>query len=432
VGIPFIESKIDRKKNSVQPYPQPLGPFAPELYSQISKAPDKVSVLVAVELQTIARSVQRHKQWEVIYAPVWATYRHEAISAGIADTTIGDKVRQGYRLLTSVAGSHQTGVDPVHRRAYRHASKLLEMGVHWAATSGVTWEDRLSRFQLRMDWCYANLLLCLVTIQPEDCRERAKALILEYERLTDDYPQACIPHFRLHLIYENLYQQEADSKSKALAHLDAALLLSKSDPFLVEHPDHWVKSTIIRRYAVSILEGASKMPTSGDTVDTKSAWMAEYRERLCRAFALVYNDFDVHRFPEADPFYKLEKQRRINNIVYFATLYLAAGGEIVSLADSSFTKDRFRIYLGLLLQPSEIDNRRQIENVRAIGIVHTIGCAYSALGEVDNASRAAQWLIQLIVDSGVDPASDQQVMDVLSDAVTWGRPQGAAMPAVAG
>jgi hypothetical protein len=419
----------------VRAFPEELRDFAPELYDQCCKGQDQISALLAAELHKIVRQIQRHKRWDVIYAPIWANYRHEALCTALLDKVAAEKASLAYRILLSVAGASQAGVDAMHRRAYRHVSRLLESVLERIQEGCEPECDPLILFQVQMDSCYARLLVALVSIQPEEKIKRLRSLLGAYDELAQKYPEAAIPHFRLHLIHELLGTEDPEhrehklrgadperekDKLQAIKHLDMALARADADPFLAVVPHHWIKSTMVRRKGAFVLEDTPRQPGPLDSIDMGSSRMVRYLETLRVAFKWVHSHFDPSVFPESDGFFILEKQRRINNIVYYATLYLAATGDLAGLSADSFGKDELRRYLSLL-EPKDWDNFVEIS------IVHTLGCAYSTLGDAENAARAGEKLMDLVRDSGIDPAADTQLVTLMSDASSWSRRQTAAV-----
>jgi hypothetical protein len=267
-----------------------------------------------------------------------------------------------------------------------------------------------------MDATYAQLLLALVTVQPEERRKELRRLLGEYKVIAEYHPQAAIPHFRRYLVCKELLQPGGDDFLHEEAERDLSQALQKAplDPHL--EPSHWVLSTLKREKA-SVLEArARSLRGTSSSLEPLSNTRAESIDLLRDAFLIVYRDFDVHLPLEPESFAALERHWRINSIVYIAAQYLLLTGNWSDLAESGFTRDTLITYTRLLY-PNDIGE------VTEISIAHTIGCAYSVLAEKNLAIQAAQRLLELVAESGVDISKDNRLIGLVSDAISWHRNQ---------
>jgi len=177
---------------------------------------------------------------------------------------------------------------------------------------------------------------------------------------------------------------------------------------------------MVRRKGVALAEPALMLRDGLKDIVKRELLIGDYLKSLREAFAVVYRNFDADHSPTPDAFFALERRRRINNIVYYAAVYLEADRDLSGLLGPEFNREDFYRYIRML-HPDGINK------VPEMGIVHTIGCAYHLLGEKELAGIAAERLVYLIVDSGADLTADQRLVSVLTDAIAWrGRYRGLA------
>ena len=115
---------------------------------------------------------------------------------------------------------------------------------------------------------------------------------------------------------------------------------------------------------------------------------------------------------EADAFYRLERRRRINNVVYAVAAYLEVRGDLATL-NSELSLERLRELTDLL-------NPSGIPAVKSFRTAHTIGLAYRMLGDLEKVQLAGKQVLHLIYRSGMDSKSAEGVVDVMNEAVSWG------------
>jgi len=114
---------------------------------------------------------------------------------------------RGFELLTSAVGPNQTGVDAIHRRSYRRASRIFRDVLEKVQSLGTTQIESSTHFYVSMGSLYSRLLLALVTVQSEDRSAELKQLLQEYATICEQHPEASIPHFRRHLVLDLLIEQ---------------------------------------------------------------------------------------------------------------------------------------------------------------------------------------------------------------------------------
>jgi len=269
-----------------------------------------------------------------------------------------------------------------------------------------------------MEGCYARMLRALVAAEPKDKLQQLEAVIQEYETLSKDFPDSGITHFRLHVIYSQLGDSIQDGKQRADRELEIAARPLEADAMFRKYPGHWVRSTICRRRAWPLFEEAGKLRRQlrDESNPERERLARNYRDVVRKAFVLVYEDFPYdHGLPEMDSesqvFLELEAQRRINNIVYMAALFLEAKGEYAHLHPSFRRADLMR--LTKRLYPDGI------EAVTEVNIVHTIGCALHVLGEIQLAKQVGERLIRLIYDQGETFEGLPETSNLIADALRW-------------
>ena len=109
---------------------------------------------------------------------------------------------------------------------------------------------------------------------------------------------------------------------------------------------------------------------------------------------------------------KAEMLRRLNNIVFYASLYLQAEGPIDALHEG-FSEKRFKAYLERLKSDAAAVEREWF-------YAHTIGAAHHVLRESDLADAAADALLSLLAASGASTQSEA-IRVAIEDAFSWKR-----------
>src|SRR5262249_40271002 len=126
------------------------------------------------------------------------------------------------------------------------------------------------------------------------------------------------------------------------------------------------------------------------------------------AFQAIYMHGKELSEAQPDFFYSLESRRRLNNLVYYASLVLEAcpgpeGFEALGLGEAELRQMLAR------LVPEGIDQ------IPEIGVIHTVGAAYAALGEKELAAQAGNRFLEVAKES----EDARELSDVLADAFMW-------------
>jgi len=412
--------------------PEHLRHFARELHMQLKSSRDQIGRLIANELEKLVGQENKFRQWELIYAPIWpSSHSKKVIEQEIKDPRALAEAKTGLDILSAVAGPSQLGVDPAHRRAFKRAAKCFDDALDRSRAAGSATPPNAD-FLLRMESCYARLLRALVAADPKDRAQQLQSLAERYQTLSNDYPQSATTHFRLHVIFSELDENDgAEGSPRAMRELLLAIDRINADPRFQDHPDHWIRSTMCRRLASPLFTRATELRAqllrpagteenqqAAASPPSREETMDEYLEVVRKAFGIVYAylPFDRNR-PEGDSessvFYRLEAERRINNVVFGASLFLEVQPDYSQLHPAFNRADLLR--LTERLHPNGIDE------VQTENIVHTIGCAYRVLGDTASALQAGERLMGLIYDRGATLGARPGIVGLIEDALRWSR-----------
>jgi hypothetical protein len=259
-------------------------------------------------------------------------------------------------------------------------------------------------FYLRMENCYARLLLTRVG-REEERQKLLSELESDYRAIALDYPGASIPHFRLNVILSEMERRE-----DAFDELNNALRLVEQDPFL-QTSNHWVRSTMERRLAAQLShEAENTLYQLTESPDDQQ------RDRvltdLLNAFKILYDGWITPESPEVDYLHQLESRRRINNIVYIASLIFSVDPQGTRLLKLGFDRHKMLSLLERL-------HGGRIDEITEINVVHTVGYAFWILRDIPNAVRAGHQVMKLLIETGGSPREDPNVARILTDALAW-------------
>jgi hypothetical protein len=383
-----------------------------ELRSQIGQSIDATARLILSELEALDRRLESFRVRDVIYAPVWATYDVGAILETISDERARVLAKSAYSDLIAIAGtSQQVDVHSDHRRRLERIVKGFRQSFDALQEAGLAADERGRRasFYLRMESCYARLLLA--QLAPKLRRQQElTSLVADYTAIVEDYPSASIPHFRLDTILSEL-----DREDEATRAITRAVELIDSDPFLLP-PEHWVRSTVRRRIAMRFEHSAARQREELRAAPTDEKLRTQYLDNLMKAFQSVYIGFKSMDDPDQDYFHRLEARRRIHDVVYYASGILSEDMDGKGLRSFGFGLSELRDLVERL-------HPHGIERLAEPKIIHTIGFAYAVLGQVREATKAGKRLIALMAQRGDDP-KDRFVANILTDAFMWLRDAG--------
>jgi hypothetical protein len=403
-----------------QVIPQDLRYFALELHAQISRASDHIARLMANELQRVF-GLKRYGEWELLFAPIGSPSVEARVLQQLASfPEVQALARQAFSLMRSCVSASPRGLDPVHRRTYATAARVFRRALdELGSSSGCA----IAMFHLNMEASYARMVYALLLSHPIDRMRELRSVAQTYEELTGAFPNAAIPHFRLHGIYSRLATDaqgtEAEQyRTAAGLELERAANLLDADESMLFEPQHWIKSLVRRRRAARHFEQARKLRGRLRDGEASESLLVEYAVALRSAFTATYERFPVEiDFPPEhlnnDPFYRLERERRINNVVYSAALFLEVQPDVTRL-HPHFSLEQLR-ELTRLLHP------RGIEAIEFYRRMHTIGFAYRVLGDLQLAGEVGERLVSLVYHNGTDLTRQPDVVELMKDAMSWRR-----------
>src|SRR5262249_15562192 len=152
-----------------------------------------------------------------------------------------------------------------------------------------------------------------------------EALLQEYRMISEDYPEAAIPHFRCQLLHGKL-KNEPEAK---VALLNAVRLVG-DDPYLRDMPHHLGRSTLLRRLEIAASKETDEM-LDGNRKLKPGVRKEDYVALRLMSLQTLRDGFEAADDPLPDHFYELEQVRRINNIVYSAVLCADVEGDFTAL-----------------------------------------------------------------------------------------------------
>lgn len=377
-----------------------------DLRDQLKQSTDATAKLITEALDLLVIRLERNRERDLIYAPIWASQSADAITKLINEPHLRGRVKQTYDTLRQLVGSSQQRevVREHEARLIELASQFDNLSAELRSISGGDEGARDALFYLQMEACFARLLLTRIAA-PGDVQGQLESLATKYKAIAECYPQASIPHFRLNTIFAELKQEKEEFDALA-----RAIQLVEADPFL-QSPGHWVRSTMRRRVAGRFSDQAGLQRERLREGSPDEHLLSSYLENVLTAFRTVYTDFDRGAAADTDYFYKLEARRRINNIIYYASLVLDACPESKELEKLGFTQREMRELLDRL-HPDGIEKETELY------VIHTIGFACAVLGQVREAASVGRRLIALMVEAGEDPKT-KVVATLLADAFAW-------------
>jgi hypothetical protein len=377
-----------------------------DVREQLSKCKDLTAKLISEELDQIIRRLRANQPRALIYAPVWASYDADRIVDMIPEGDARKRARDAYDLLQQVAGaSLPTNVGPKDRTAIEQAVRLFGEAVDLLRqpSNPVCAPTSDFMFYLRMEQCYCKLLLARIAEDNEE-PELLEELEADYRKIAADFPDASIPHFRLDVVLSDLGRED-----EAFRELIKALQLAGADRFL-QSPNRWVRSTMQRRLSYRLLRAAESQ-VEELTKSESAAERALAIKLLFDAFKAMLAAGSISDVPAADYLHRLEERRRINQIVYAASLILVLEPESAELRRLGYGPEHLKSLVERLQEGP-------IEEMTERAIVHTVGYASAAMNDMQTAARAGRRLENLIRETGED-IRDKDVARVLSDAWVW-------------
>ena len=430
---PDIASRLARHRPFRPPLrvPADLRLDSRNLLEATAPASDAITRFVRDELEFIVKRIDRQRRRELIYAPVWAPYMSGQILDLIGPGAAHDRAEAGLATLQRIADTSQVvRVDPEEYDALGRARDDLDQALTLLSAQAADAKLRRALFHVRMEACYARLLLVLIS-RDDDKQRLREELAQQYRAIAADYPEASIPYFRLHVVLNDIDRQglrqspdaSARHEVEAREALERARQLMRADAFLSD-PGHWVFSTVQRRSASAIYMEAEKLCQSWHSDPADQARRQQFEARLLEAFGLVRDGFHVPSQASDDQLQQLEATRRANNIVFYASRFITEHAADDSLARLDITRTELDALIHFLCPDT-------VAALFDTGLVHTIGYAHFALGSAEAASEAGERVVALILEAGDDP-HEEETAKLLSDAFTWIRTEGHTLQLQAG
>ena len=363
---------------------------------------DRVSQQLARILADINARSGSSWTYSFVHAPVWERTDIERATEAIEDPVVRDNIRAANRLLHRVGDDqrillNEPGQVAILQEAKRRYKEVFERLTDMTSTQ--------VRFLVQMEYCYACLLECAHTSNKEEKEKKLRELAMRYEGLRDEFGPWPTLLYRQSIVFGELGMHE-----EALDAIQQALNPSvDADRFVAGAS--WMRSTIRRRIGLHFSREAKDQLVQLKLGSPSEHSYERYRATVHKAFRSTFEGFD--REP-ADPSLrgKTEMLRRLNNIVFYASLFLQADGSIEALHDE-FTDDRFRSYLERLKAEAPAVEREWF-------YAHTIGAAHHVLGETALADAAADALLSLLAASGASTQSEA-IRIAIEDAFSWKR-----------
>lgn len=365
------------------------------LQSQLTRQVDEVSKVVATELVRLIDRTRGRRQFQVVYAPVADRAEMQALIQALPDASAREAANMANEIVHDLGNSQRfLEGQEAERRKIAEGIRLFDKAL---SMPGI---DKSTRYHLETELGYLGLLDAL-SVKKEDRQRALEEVALVYQALVNRYRDSSVLHYRLSIVLGELGRSEA-----AFEFINEAMRLMATDVHI--NPDHWFRSVVRRRLALCFSGKASEMRDRLRGVDDAAA-REHYLEHMAKAYQLVSEGSPSSR-TAATYIARLEARRRLNNQVYYAALYASGGGRIDALPHLS--RERMLELIRQLLADGDI------REVPEISIAHTIGLAYSALGETRLAADAARRVLELIARSG-DNAESGSMRQILNDALAW-------------
>ena len=363
---------------------------------------DRVSQQLARILADINARSGSSWTYSFVHAPVWERTDVERATEAIEDLLVRDNIRSANKLLHRVGDDQRILLGEPGQVAMLQEAKRLYKEVFECLTSVMSAQVR---FLVQMEYCYACLLECAYTSDKREKKKQLRKLAVRYAALKAEFGPRPTLLYRQSIVFGEL-----DMHEEALDAIQQAQNSSAdADPFVIGAT--WMKSTIRRRIGLHFAREAKDQLVQMKLGLPSEHSYERYRATVCKAFRSTFDGFD--REP-ADPSLrgKAEMLRRLNNIVFYASLFLQADGSIEAL-HNEFTEDRFRFYLDRLKAEAPAVEREWF-------YAHTIGAAHHVLGETALADAAADALLSLLAASGASTQSEA-IRIAIEDAFSWKR-----------
>ena len=340
--------------------------------------------------------------YSFVHAPVWERGDVERATECIADAALRDGIRAANRLLHQVGDDQRILLGESGQIELLQQAKRRYAEVERCLPADITPQVR---FLVKMESCYASLLESSHTTDKSEKERLLRDLVDRYQDLKDEFGPRPTLLYRQSIVFGDL-----DRHEEALQAIQEALACSAEDDALVGRAS-WMRSAIRRRIGLHFSREAKdqlgQLRLTGASDESK----VSYRDTMRKAFLSTFEGFDEEPVDHSIRG-KAEMLRRLNNIVFYASLYLQAEGSIESLHEG-FSEKRFKSYLERLKSDASAVEREWF-------YAHTIGAAHHVLRESDLADAAADALLSLLAASGASTQSEA-IRVAIEDALSWKR-----------
>lgn len=367
---------------------------------------DRVSQHLARTLADINARSGSSWTYSFIHAPLWSRTDVERATSTMTDAPQRERILAANELLHRVGDDQrillgEPGQFGMLLEAKRRYAEFLN-GSAEAVSESI-------RFLVEMEYAYACLLEITSTKDKDRRRQQLLELAKQYASMRDRFGAQPALLYRQSIVYGELEMNEAALETIQLA-------LNPQDgkiPSLVGAS--WMRGTIRRRiglhFSRQAREQLEKLEHEHEHGSSPEAAAFErYRHTMQLAFRSTFEGFDSDIDQTLRG--KAERLRRLNNIVFHASLFIEAGGEYTDL-DISFSQNRLREYLEELKSEAPTIEREWF-------YAHTIGAAHFVLNEFLQADAAADSLLTLLAGSGASTKSTT-IQSAIEDAFKWKR-----------
>jgi hypothetical protein len=367
--------------------PSDLRGELPDLLEGVRASPDQIGKFLHAELTEIWSALKRFHSPHLSLAPVpipryfreELTRRHPRVMQ-VAQPALDTNETIGLALM-------EGGPSMQHKAEIEPAVDKLKLAIDLAVEEKV---DQHLLFYLRVAFLYARLID--VTFEPLFMRDREfRILIDEYLVLNESYERAALPNLRLNYIASNVTgaaQIAEDAIGRALEYVDDDAYYPRDSAT----GPHWLQSFVRRRSALLLLaeHPGAQRKWRGD----RSTAEAEQEAGALNAACELLLDAERRDVAEVvDRAHALERQRRTNNVVFYASRMIERHGGREEAFDRLAPSGTLRRLVNRLLPTG-------IEKADDVDILHTVGCYFTATGRILDAHRAGRRISELIINEG--------------------------------
>jgi hypothetical protein len=162
--------------------PSELRVHVRDLRDKIRQSNDSAARLISEGLDVLVNRLERTRERDLIYAPIWASHNTDAIVNKKMDPHIKIKMKTAYEMLSQLTGaSQQFGVHQDQQNELRDIARRFDelTTLLRKEANGTDTNTRTALFYCRMEACYSRLLLARMLPTAEG-EERFIDLLDEY------------------------------------------------------------------------------------------------------------------------------------------------------------------------------------------------------------------------------------------------------------